>query len=63
MSGLAEALRAARMRLRAGESSASLPIIEGGQESNAGRGTDCLAERIRKVRERVRRLQGPETSP
>lgn len=54
--GLAEAIRAARLADRAGGLPASLPASQG---SNGGRSPDCLAERIREARERVRRTQGP----
>jgi hypothetical protein len=53
MRGLAEVIRAGRLRLDAGEGTASLPIDEGGQYFNGRRQTDCLAERIRRARERV----------
>jgi hypothetical protein len=60
--GLADAIRAARMNTQAGESPASLPAIEGGQDGSGGRRTDCLSERVRKARERVTRAQGPVTT-
>ena len=58
LDGLAERIRAERLRCQTGNMSASLPI-EGGQRSNGGRSADCLSERIRKARERVRRALGP----
>ena len=61
LDGLAEELRAARMRGRADGLPASLPESEDRQGSNGGRGADCLSERIRKARERVGWAQGPET--
>src|SRR5271170_6959057 len=59
--GLAETIRAGRMRARGEESFASLPASESGRECNEGRSADCLSERIRMARERLRRVQGPET--
>jgi hypothetical protein len=61
--GLAETIRAARMRIRAGELSPSLPATDGETKSVGGMRPDCLSERIRKARERVRRAQGQATMP
>jgi hypothetical protein len=60
--GLAGAIRAARMKTQGGESPASLPAIEGGQDTGREGRTDCLSERVRKARERVTRAQGPVTT-
>jgi hypothetical protein len=59
LDGLAEALRAARMRNRAGELPAALPATGG---SDGRRRADCLSERIARARERARRMQDPETT-
>jgi hypothetical protein len=61
LDGLAEEIRAARMRIQAGELPASFPAIEGVEQSNGERGADCLSERIRRARKRVGWAQGPET--
>ena len=55
--GLAEIIHAGRMSMQAGSSGADVPQVE-----MRVRRLDCLAERIRQARERVRRAQGPETS-
>jgi len=59
LDGLAEANRAGRMRAAAAISGVDLV-----QEDKRERRPDCLAERIRQGRERVRRSrdQAPETS-
>ncbi len=51
--GLAETIRAARMKSQTEDFPAPLPASEGRQESNRGRSADCLPKRIRKTRERV----------
>lgn len=56
LDGLAERLRAARMRLDAEEGISPLPAIDGGQATGAGRRTDCLEERMRRARERVAQM-------
>jgi hypothetical protein len=61
--GLAEVIRAARTKNQAGEFPALLPAIKGGQGYSGGGQADCLAERIRKARERVTRAQAPVTMP
>lgn len=61
--GLAEAIRAARMKDRAGKFPASLPAIEGGQEWGGGGRADWLSERVRMTRERGTRAQSPATMP
>lgn len=61
LDGLAEEIRAARMRGRAGELPAPFPAIEGVEQSNGERRADCLSEHIRKARERAGWAQGPET--
>jgi hypothetical protein len=53
LDGLAERLRAARLKDQAGGSLGSLPASQGGQNSGGERRADCLAERIRRARERV----------
>ena len=55
--GLAETIRAARMRIDAGGEQVALPASEGGQDFTRGRQADCLAERIRRARKRVERMQ------
>lgn len=55
--GLAESIRAARMKQQAD----LLPAIEGGEARNEERRADCLAERIRLAREQVARARGQET--
>jgi hypothetical protein len=51
--GLAEALKATRMRHEAGESSELLPQSEPSRDYIRGGHEECLAERIRRARERV----------
>jgi hypothetical protein len=51
--GLAKALEAARMKLEAGESSEWLPDGEPSGNYIQGGHEECLAERIRRARERV----------
>lgn len=58
LSGLADVIRAGRMKCRDGESPDMLPAIEGGQYRGEERRPDCLAERIRLARERVARARG-----
>ena len=53
--GLAERIRAARMKDQAGEFPASLPAIEGGRNESVRGRTDWLPERVRTARERVAR--------
>jgi hypothetical protein len=59
--GLAETIRAGRMRARGEESPAQFLASERGLDGHGEMGTDCLSERIRRARERVRRAQGQET--
>ena len=54
--GLAEAIQAGRMR-----AAAALSGVKFVQESIRVRRPDCLVERIRQGRERVKRARGPET--
>ena len=58
LSGLADVIRAGRMKCRDGESPDMLPAIEGGRDRGEERRPDCLAERIRLARERVARARG-----
>lgn len=51
LDGLAETIRAARMRIDTEEEAGSSPAII--QNSNGGRRADCLEERMRRARERV----------
>ena len=51
--GLVEVLRAARMRARGEE----LPSSQVGQETSVGSSPDCLTERIRRARERVKEMR------
>jgi hypothetical protein len=60
--GLAEAIRAARMKDQAREFPVSLPAIEGGQDYSGGGQADCLAKRIRGARERVARAQALDST-
>lgn len=55
--GLAEALSAARMRHEAGESSEWFPHSNPSQGYIRGGHEECLAERIRRARERMARMQ------
>jgi hypothetical protein len=61
--GLAKAIRASRMKDRAGRFPTSSPAIESGKNYSGGGQADCLAERIRRARERLARVQGPVTIP
>jgi hypothetical protein len=61
--GLADRMRAARMRDDVGGLPASLPTSDSEHENNAGRRADCLLERMRRAEERLRRAQDPETMP
>jgi hypothetical protein len=61
LDGLADRLRAARLRLDIEEGTASIQANESGQERSGGSWEECLAERIRKARERVERAQGPDS--
>jgi hypothetical protein len=61
--GLAEQLKAARMRNEAGEISAPPPVIMGGQNRSGGRWEECLEERMRRGRERVARAQAQDSTP
>ena len=63
LDGLADTIRAARMRDRNGNIPAPIPANEASQQTNRGGSADCLLERIRKARERVKRMQGPEAMP
>jgi hypothetical protein len=58
LDGLAEPIRAARMRNAAGDLLASIPAGEVGQERNVSRKADSLSERIKIARQRT---QSPET--
>jgi hypothetical protein len=60
--GLAEQLKAARMRNEAGEISAPPPVIMGGQNRSGGRWEECLEERMRRGRERVARAQAQDST-
>lgn len=60
LDGLADSLRAARLKLHAEEGTASFPAAGSGQDSRGGRWADCLEERIRRARERVARAQAPD---
>jgi hypothetical protein len=61
LDGLAERIRAARMKDQNEELPASLPAIEGGQDHSEGTWGDRLSERIRMARERVARMQNPDS--
>lgn len=56
--GLGDAIRVARLRSQ-GEGVPAL-VRTSADEQGCGKGVDCLAERIRKARERVARAQGQE---
>lgn len=58
--GLADALNAARMAHETGESSEFLSQSEPSQNYIRGGHEECLAERIRRARERVARMQTPD---
>jgi hypothetical protein len=60
--GLADSIRVARKRVEAEESGVSLPAPEGGLHSSRKRRADCLAERIRRARERVARAQALDST-
>jgi hypothetical protein len=60
--GLADTIRAARKRVDAEEFGTPLPATEGGPESSRKRRADCLAERIKRARERVERAQAQDST-
>lgn len=53
LDGLADRLRAARMRDQDGGSPSVLPATEDGQDGSGERRTDCLSDRINRARERL----------
>jgi hypothetical protein len=59
--GLAETIRAARMRIDVGGEQAALPANEAGQDFDRGRQADCLRERMRRAEDRLARAQGRGT--
>jgi hypothetical protein len=59
--GLAETIRAARMRIDVGGEQGALPANEGGQDFDRGMQADCLRERMRRAEERLARARGPVT--
>jgi hypothetical protein len=62
LDGLAERLKAARMRNESGEITETLPAIADGHNRSGGRWEECLRERIRKARERVARVQSQDST-
>ena len=60
--GLADALSAARMRSQDEGEPSTTRTIGDWQDCGEGKGADCLAERIRKARERVERMQGLDST-
>ncbi len=63
LEGLAEAIRAARMKAGYGEGVAPFLANGDGGTIDGVRRADCLAERMRQGRKRVARMQGRETMP
>ena len=63
LDGLADSIRAARMKDQTGILPLSLPASEDGQDSSGGRRANCLTERIRMARERATRAQDPVSMP
>jgi hypothetical protein len=63
LNGLAEHIRAARMRLQDSELPVSLAAKEARQRSDVGGRLDCLSERMRRARERVARAEGSQIMP
>jgi hypothetical protein len=63
LSGLAESIRAARMRVQNEELPPSDDGENGSGDHSEGTWEERLAEQIRRARERVARAQGPETMP
>lgn len=61
LEGLAAVIKAARMKVRGAELSAAIPAAD--EYKSIGGGSNCSAERMRQGRERVARMQGPETMP
>lgn len=59
--GLAETIRAARIKIQTGEFPTSFPANVGDPASTREGNTDCLAERIRQARKRAGWTQGPQT--
>jgi hypothetical protein len=55
--GLAERIRAARLRLDAEEGIGSSPAAESGQYFSGGGRADCFAERVRRAEERWARAE------
>jgi hypothetical protein len=60
LDGLAEQIRAARMKNGAGEPAASQPANVSGHDDNQRRCTNPLEERIRRAKERAARLDSPD---
>ena len=58
LDGLADQIKAARLRIGAIGEQAAPPACQSGQDFSVGRQEDCLAERIRRARERVERMRG-----
>jgi hypothetical protein len=61
--GIAETIRAARMRDQAGELPAWDEKEFGGEDHSEGAWGDCLMERMKRARERVAQARGLETMP
>jgi hypothetical protein len=60
--GLADAIRAGRMRIQSGECPPPFHTSVGGEENRREGRADCLSERIRRAKERLRRAQGLEAT-
>lgn len=59
LNGIADVMRAARMKDQGEELPASRPAIEGEQEHSEDSWEDCVTERIRMARDRVAKAQDP----
>jgi hypothetical protein len=61
LDGLAERIRAARLKGEAGGLPGSSEAEDGGMDHSEGTWGDCLSERIRMARERVARMQDQDS--
>jgi hypothetical protein len=62
LDGLAETIRAARMRIDVGGEQSTLPANESSQDFSTGRQADCLSERMRRAEERLARAQALDST-
>lgn len=60
--GLAECIRAGRLKLQGKEGTASSPAVESGQDSGGERRADCLSERIKRARNRPGLSEAPDST-